>query len=231
MKRNLDPRTKLLILVLINVIVFVTPDLKTEWLCMSVIAAILVYMGAYRQAMRGVFTYVGMMAALWLCAHFPGILSGIVSMMVLCFRKVVPTVMFASGLIATTKVSELICALQKLHVPKSIMIPFAVTLRFFPTAKEEFACIKDAMRLRGIGLNARNLLTRPLTVMECVLIPMMLRSASIAEELSAAAVTRGIDCDHARSSLCELSLKWGDAAGTLALGALSFVALVGGVGI
>ncbi|MDR2648519.1 MAG: hypothetical protein LBB94_02215 [Clostridiales bacterium] len=31
----LDPRVKLLILVLINVVVFVSPDLHTEWLCMG----------------------------------------------------------------------------------------------------------------------------------------------------------------------------------------------------
>ncbi len=227
---KLDPRTKLLILILINVIVFSNPDFQTELICIGFIVVLSFLIGAYKQALRGVLMYAGMMAILWICGFFPSVLSGIISMMAICFRKLVPTMIFASALIATTKVSELICALQKIYVPKSIIIPFAVTLRFFPTAKEEFSCIKDAMKLRGIGLNIRNILTRPLTLIECIFVPIMLRCASIAEELSAASVARGIDSEHKRTSLCKLSLHVYDAVGAFIFAVLSVVSALGGIG-
>jgi len=218
---KLDPRTKLLILILINIIVFSNPDFQTELICIGFIAVLSLLIGAYKQALRGVL----------ICIFFPSILSGIISMMAICFRKLIPTMIFASALIATTKVSELICALQKIYVPKSIIIPFAVTLRFFPTAKEEFSCIKDAMKLRGIGINIRNIFTRPLTLIECIFVPMMLRCASIAEELSAASVARGIDSEHKRTSLCKLSLHVYDAIGAFVFAVLSVVSALGGIGI
>lgn len=230
MKLKLDPRTKMLLLVIINVVMFTSPDLATEWVCMGAIALLLVCMGAYRQAARGVILYCGMMAALWASQFLPAMPAAVISMMVICFRKVVPALVFAAGLAATTKVGELISALQAMHVPKAVVVPFAVTLRFFPTVKEEYACIKDAMKLRGIGLSAKNLLTRPLTVAECVFVPMMMRCAGIAEELSAAAVTRGIDSEQPRTSMFTLSLRMGDAVGAMASVALIAVIAMGGVG-
>jgi energy-coupling factor transport system permease protein len=107
-----------------------------------------------------------------------------------------PTVFFASGLMATTTVGELVSAMQSLRLPKVVVIPFTVTLRFFPTAAEEFAAIRDAARLRGLRFS-----------MERTLVPMMLRCANIAEELSAASVTRGIESAAKRTSLAELSLR------------------------
>ena len=231
MKLKLDPRTKLLILILVNVVVFFSPDIATEWICIGSIAAVLLAMGAYRQCARGLVIYFCMMTALWLCALFPGFLSAVVSMVVMVLRKVMLTVFFASGLIATTKVSELICAMQKMRMPKSIIIPFAVTVRFFPTAKEEYACIRDAMRLRGIQMNTRNIFARPLTVLECIIVPMMLRCANIAEELSAAAVTRGIDSKNKRTSMTELTLRASDAVSAAGFAALVFVTAAGGFSI
>jgi energy-coupling factor transport system permease protein len=222
MKLSLDPRAKLLILVLVNVFIITSPDLRTEAVGVGMIALTILAMGAWRSAVKAVLIYAGMLGALYLCALFPNnLVTAVVSMILVCFRKIAPTLFFAGGMIATTKVGELVSAMQRLRIPKPVVITFAVTLRFFPTAREEFAAIRDAMRLRGIGLSAGNVLTRPLTVMECVLIPMMMRCATIAEELSAAAVTRGIESDGRRTSLSELRMRAPDY-----LASALFVALV-----
>jgi energy-coupling factor transport system permease protein len=85
------------------------------------------------------------------------------------------------------------------------------------------------MRLRGIGLSAGNVLTRPLTVMESVLIPMMMRCATIAEELSAAAVTRGIESAGKRTSVNELKMRAPDRAAMALFAALTRFSAMGGV--
>jgi len=227
MRLVLDPRTKLLILLLISSIVIASPDMHTELVCVGVIVLTLVGMGAYKQALRSISMYAGMLGVLYICGLFPdNVISAFVLMIAVCFRKLAPPLFFASGMIATTKVGELVSAMQRLHIPKPIVITFAVTLRFFPAAKEEYASIKDAMRLRGIGVSAVNVLTRPLTVLESVLIPMMMRCATIAEELSAATVTRGIESNGRRTSINELKMRafdWCIAAIFLALTVFVFM--------
>ena len=112
----------------------------------------------------------------------------------------IPIVLFASTFIATTKVNEMIAAMYSLRIPRSIVITFAMTLRFFPTFGEEMRNIYDAMKLRGITFSLRNILTRPFILLEAMFVPIIMRSASISEELSASAITRGLDNPEKRSS-------------------------------
>ena len=124
----------------------------------------------------------------------------------LFIRVMIPVVLFASTFIATTKVSELIAAMYSLKIPRSITITFAMVLRFFPTFSEEIHNIYDAMKLRGIALSWKNVFTRPVLILEAIAIPIVMRSASIAEELSASAVTRGIDNPAQRTSFIQLKV-------------------------
>jgi energy-coupling factor transport system permease protein len=216
----LDPRTKLLVLVLINIVMFASRDLHTEWLCIGMIAVLLMLMGCLSQLWRGLLVYTGMMLALYLCSLTSNPLVSFFSLTIICFRKIMPTVFFASGLIATTKVGDLVSGMQRLHIPKMIVIPFTVTLRFFPTAVEEFAAIRDAARLRGL---------RP--GMERTLVPMIMRSANIAEELSAASVTRGIESAGKRTSMRELRMSAWDFSVAAAFIALAVLSVAGGAPI
>jgi energy-coupling factor transport system permease protein len=215
---NFDPRAKLLVLVLINVMVFVSPGLAVERLCMGAIALTLALMGCWRQLLRGLAVYAGMIGALYLCGLADNFLTAFISMMVICFRKIMPTVFFASGFLAATKAGDLVSAMQRLRIPKVIIIPFTVTLRFFPTAKEEFAAIRDAARLRGLPFS-----------MERTLIPMMLRCANIAEELSAASTARGIESAEKRTSMRELRLAFQDYSMAAVFTALTVFSVMGGV--
>ena len=230
LKLTLDPRTKLFVLLIVSIVILVLPDLQSEWICMGVIILTLVCMKAYKQVLRSALIYGGLVGVLYICGLFPNSgFAAFFSMIAITFRKIAPPLFFASGMIATTKVGELISAMQKLRIPKSVVITFAVTLRFFPTAREEYASIKDAMRLRGIGVSAGNVLTRPLTVMESILIPMMMRCATIAEELSAAAVARGIESAGKRTSVTDLKMRVFDWLTMSAYLAMLIFFMMGGV--
>ena len=141
-----------------------------------------------------------------LCAFLPQAIETILSIFTLFIRVMIPVVLFASTFIATTKVSELIAAMYSLKIPRSITITFAMVLRFFPTFSEEIHNIYDAMKLRGIALSWKNAFTRPVLILEAIAIPIVMRSASIAEELSASAVTRGIDNPAQRTSFIQLKV-------------------------
>ena len=159
-----------------------------------------------------------------LCVYLPQAIETILSIFTLFIRVMIPVVLFASTFIATTKVSELIAAMYSLKIPRSITITFAMVLRFFPTFSEEIHNIYDAMKLRGIALSLRNVLTRPLLILEAIAIPIVMRSASIAEELSASAVTRGIDNPAQRTSFIQLKFHAKDWV-VLSIFAAAFIAL------
>lgn len=110
-----------------------------------------------------------------------------------------PSFMMAYYMITTTSVSAAIAAMERLHLSQKIIIPFTVLFRFFPTIGEEYRSIKDAMRMRGITLQRG-----PIAILEYHLIPLMTSIVKIGEELSAAALTRGLGQGIRRTNMCDV---------------------------
>ncbi|MCR5637793.1 MAG: energy-coupling factor transporter transmembrane protein EcfT, partial [Lachnospiraceae bacterium] len=84
-------------------------------------------------------------------------------------------------------------------VPKKVTIPISSMFRFFPTIKEEYSAIKDAMTLRGVGA-----WSNPLEMLEFRLVPLMTELLSINNELAASALTRGLDAPNKRENVCPI---------------------------
>lgn len=104
--------------------------------------------------------------------------------------------------VTTTTVSELVAAMERLHIPKQVTIPMAVMFRFFPTMMEEWAAIGDAMKMRGIHLRGG----KAVSILEYRLVPMLMCCVKIGEELSAASLTRGLGGPVKRTNICEIGL-------------------------
>ena len=225
-KIDFDPRAKFLILVMINIVVFTKHESYIDWICVGMILALFLCMGMALHAILGLLFYGFLTGALHLCTLFSGILSALASFTVIHIQKIFPVFLFAAGIIKTTKISYLMFAMQKLRLPKFIVIPFSVAMRFFPTARDDFSRIKDAMCLRGVAFSLPNILHRPFTVFEYVLVPMLLRSANIAEELSVAAVARGIETNRPRTSIWKLRFTWLDFFVTSLFAALAFFTII-----
>ena len=194
----IDTRIKLLLFILINFMVFGLKDFILGSVCFFFICILSCLMGQKK--------IVVIAAIQQLCDFLPQAIETILSIFTLFIRVMIPVVLFASTFIATTKVSELIAAMYSLKIPRSITITFAMVLRFFPTFSEEIHNIYDAMKLRGIALSWKNVFTRPMLILEAIAIPIVMRSASIAEELSASAVTRGVDNPAQRTSFIQLKV-------------------------
>lgn len=100
----------------------------------------------------------------------------------------------------TTTVSEFNAAMGKMHVTEKITIPLSVMFRFFPTIADEFSSINDAMRMRDIRFGGKN----AGKMIEYRMIPLLVCSARIGEELNAAAITRGLGGDVKRTNVCQI---------------------------
>jgi energy-coupling factor transport system permease protein len=207
----LDARTKIILLLVVFVFVALSPGLYAEFTMMAIITLLAFLHGVYRRCFSFWLVYAVAHALILCCAQFPGTLTSVLIIILAILCKAIPTVMYTFCVLLTTKISSLISAMQKMSVPPRITIPLAAGLRFFPTALDELRHVREAMRLRGIQLNLKNLLTRPGLVFEGAIVPLMLRSATIAEELSAASVTRGLSADHKRTSILRFRLSTCDA--------------------
>ena len=89
--------------------------------------------------------------------------------------------------------------MERVHIPQKIVIPLSVVFRFFPTIREEYAAIGDAMKMRGIST-----LRSPIKMLEYRVVPLMISIANIGEELSAAALTRGLGAPTKRTNICNI---------------------------
>ena len=78
--------------------------------------------------------------------------------------------------------------------------PHVRDVRFFPTVAEEWSAIGDAMRMRGVRFGGG----KAGTILEYRMVPMMICSVKIGEELSAAALTRGLGGPVKRTNICKL---------------------------
>lgn len=113
-------------------------------------------------------------------------------------RKIFPCLIVGTLILQKTPVRELMVALRKWHIPQGLIIPLSVTVRYFPAIKEEIGYIRDAMKLRNIHGTQK---------IECLLVPIMISATTTAEELSAAAVTRGIENPAPKTSM--IVMKFG----------------------
>lgn len=126
-------------------------------------------------------------------------------------RKLIPCFMLGAFLIRTTKVSAFLAAFSRLHLSKGFTIALSVTLRYFPTMAEKWNYIKDAVALRGITASFTGFLRHPVKIMEYVYVPMLVSASKISDEITQAAITRGIDHAGRRSCMEKVCFSIHDA--------------------
>lgn len=210
--RDIDPRMKLAISLSFSLTLFFTAQGTTILFSVLIAFAILLLSGKGKTSVKYLTVYAGCSLAVFL-APFTGWqgLSVLFSIFIFTLMKFIPVAMLGSWLISTVRISELIAALEQMLLPATVVIPLAVFFRFLPTVKEEFNYIRDTMKMRNIDLSVRGLLFYPARTMEYILVPLLLRSVKVSDELSAAALARGLDSGKQRTSLREVRILITDA--------------------
>ena len=138
-------------------------------------------------------------------------------------RKALIPLSFAICL-AEMPTGSLMAALQKMHFPKAVGIATAVVLRFFPTISVEYRAIRSAQRFRGIGVGVFRTLIRLPSTIEYILIPMILRTTRVAEELSASMTVRGVR--FSGTTVSYRSIRFTGQDGMLCITMLAIVGIV-----
>lgn len=198
----LDPRTGLFLLAASNFIAFVQDSLRVEagWICVLVVLLVLGDCTG-----TGIRFGLGFLSLLVLQRYVlpasPKVIATSFSIFINYSRRLFPCLMMGTLIVKTVSLREFIVGLRRLHVPGQLIIPICVTLRYFPAIREEALHIRDAMRLRNI---------RGMRRLEALVVLLMISATQTAEELSAAAVTRGIENPAPKTSLIELRMGTAD---------------------
>ena len=190
----LDPRTKILLLLGINIYVFTNSYVWAEIIVMAALIILLLLCGVYKAALKSAVTYITLLAIKYFLLPFcPEIILTSLNIVVITFRKLLPCVTLATLLVQTTPIRLLMHALQQ-----AVIIPLAITVRYFPTLHEEQQAISDAMKLRNVHGVFQKL--------EYIYVPLMLSASTTADELSQAITARGID--NPRPKTCAVSMRF-----------------------
>lgn len=217
----LDPRTKLFVLVSMNIALIggrIEGVDAAVGILFSLFPLVLMLVEHMRKAafFYALAVFGAFFIELYLIPHAHGVLNLLLIILSGLITRFVPSLVMGYYVISTTRISELIAAMERMHIPTAIIIPFAVMLRFFPTVLEEMASIRDAMRMRGVRVGGRN----GAGMLEYCVVPLMICSVRIGEELSAAALTRGLGKPVRRTSICRIGI-----------GPLDWALIVGSAGL
>lgn len=194
-KFKLDPRTKLLIIIVIATLEMVDINI---WFTVAVGTIPFLLFLSNRQYLGAIKYFVLFSLAAFIHVHRVSIqLNMFLNMIVVLLGglvlKLAPAFTCGDYIIKSTSVSEVIAALGKMKVSRKFTIPLSVIFRFFPTMNQERHAIHDAAAMRGIIITRKKFWENPMRAVEYRVVPLMISIANTGDDLSAAALSRGLD--------------------------------------
>ncbi len=209
---RLDPRTKLLALVVVNAMAFQIVSqtaLAAAFLLVCGLLAGCWPLGRWLRFAVGVPLVV--IASVLAAAHIDQPLVAIAAMAGYWSGRFAISIGMAGYVLASVRPAEFTAALQAMRIPRSLVVPMTVMLRFIPTAFGELRAIVEAMRLRGLLTGSWSALRHPIRTAEFVVVPLLASSTRIGDDLAASGLLRGLTRPGRRTCITRLVFGWPDA--------------------
>ncbi|MDR2114081.1 MAG: energy-coupling factor transporter transmembrane protein EcfT [Bifidobacteriaceae bacterium] len=192
-KLQLDPRTTLLTVIVLNVAMFSAGFSGGAGLARLVLMTVPALLALGAGHWWSALSYSLLVGTAYLVeSHLIATGSSGVGLAVAGLASLVarlaPGLFMAYVAVITIRVGELLAALEASRVPRWLAIPAAVVLRFLPTVWEQSKGVQRAMNVRGLNLFRVGL--GPW--LEYRLVPLITSTVRCGEELSQAALTRGL---------------------------------------
>ena len=221
-RRKINPLTLIIINAVLPVVTMFFPTDKSIiiGLCLGYIALFIArrYMTMFKAL---IWMAVGIMFILLNSSY---IKSSVLGMMINMTVYFTPCILIAVLIVTDYNSSEILSALQRLHLPKIFIIGLTITIRYLPTFRREFRIIKQAMHIRGVEFSVKH----PLRTFEYLLVPQLFRCVSLSAELTAAGLTKGIATEEKRTSYFNNQFHGVDYV-MFAIGGVGLVLIIGGL--
>lgn len=219
--RRIDPLTLILINAVLPIVNMLFPSDKGIILSALLAFVAMVIVGRYRTLLKSVFWVAVGAGIIYMNHHF--LHSMVLSMLLKMTLLFIPCLLIGILIVTGYHSSEIISALQRLHLPKLLIIGLTVTIRYIPTFRREFATIKQAMIIRGVSFTMKH----PMRTFEYLIVPQLFRCVSLSSELTAAALTKGLGVPDRRTSYFASAFSPADyAMGVLCL--IGSILIIGG---
>lgn len=207
----LDPRTVLLLLVVVNAIVMGNTTMGAALAAGVFVSALVITAAPGRAGAAFVLVLTAMVAVYYgLPMLWQGLIPATIVGAVYWLVRFVISLGMAGYVLVTIRPAALVAALRQLRVPSTLVIPVVVMLRFIPVVLAEARAVTDAMRLRGLEPGGRGLVRRPLATLEMVIVPLLASVSRIADDLTASGLVRGLGSPARPTSRIRLSFGAAD---------------------
>ena len=208
---TIDPRTKLVLIAITVLFSMIIPTGICTCVWVFLVTLLGIFLGRIKKTIRAAVIF----AVLWLVSIYVlPMIKGTVHTSILVWLGLVfkcyLCCMLAGVIVGTTQISEFMAAMAKWNVPRTVVIPIAIIFRYFPTLKEDWGHISNAMALRGISFSPVCFLKNPSVVIDALYLPVLVTASKTADELSASAITRGIENPKRRTSRLDIRFKLTD---------------------
>ncbi|MDN6385619.1 MAG: energy-coupling factor transporter transmembrane protein EcfT [Alkalibacterium sp.] len=205
---HFDPRTILYLLLISQIILLLDVNVFIEIVTVMILIIPFFISKQFKWCL-----IIAVIYSLQLCMAFiflPNIHNAVLlyplSMIANGFRELIPGIIVGIYALKLTHSEEWISLFKKWHFPKYFIVPFSVIFRFFPTLREDYHQIRNAMAFRGIERGPIAFIKHPIQTFEFILIPLLIKASQVAQDLTISALTKGLSMPVRQTSIIQLQL-------------------------
>lgn len=210
--RRVDPRTALLSICLLGIAAVISNRPEAAHAACAIGALCALAAGAWRPCIALSAAY-GLIAAVMALAEGAGNTTLVIAVVMLSYmaQKFVVLSLLGISLSKLASMQDLLAALQAMGAPQAVLIPCMVVLRFFPTIRRDASHLMESLKTRRVLAGRGYALRHPALVCELLVVPLLMRSVRVSDELAASALVRGLGGEIRPTTLHSLSFGVKDA--------------------
>ena len=224
--RRIDPRTALLSICLLGIAAVLSNRPEAAHAACAIGALCALAAGAWRPCIALSAAY-GLIATVMALAEGAGNATLVIAVVMLSYmaQKLVVLALLGISLSKLASMQDLLAALQAMGAPQAVLIPCMVVLRFFPTIRRDASHLMESLKTRRVLAGGGYALRHPALTCELLVVPLLMRSVRVSDELAASALVRGLGGETRPTILHPLSFGARDAVvATLTLASIGVLA-------
>lgn len=210
--RRIDPRTALLSTCLLGIAAVLSNRPEAAHAACAIGALCALAAGAWRPCIALSAAY-GLIAAVMALAEGAGNATLVIAVVMLSYmaQKLVVLALLGISLSKLASMQDLLAALQAMGAPQAVLIPCMVVLRFFPTIRRDASHLMESLKTRRVLAGGGYAFRHPALTCELLVVPLLMRSMRVSDELAASALVRGLGGETRPTMLHPLSFGARDA--------------------
>lgn len=210
--RRIDPRTALLSICFLGTAAVLSNRPEAAHATCAIGAICALAAGAWRSCIALSAAY-GLIAVVMALAEGAGNTTLVIAVVMLSYmaQKFVVLALLGISLSKLASMQDLLAALQAMGAPQAVLIPCMVVLRFFPTIRKDASRLMESLKTRHVLAGRGYAFRHPALVCELLVVPLLMRSVRVSDELAASALVRGLGSEARPTMLHPLSFGAKDA--------------------